>query len=53
MVDEILDRGAIGTAQADSGSEPLGEGAHVWAEKGVNGVGDAVVRAEPAVGHAE
>lgn len=50
VVDYIGQRGAEGVTKAKGGSEPLGEGAEVGAEEGVDGVGKRVVRAEPAIG---
>lgn len=51
IVNPGLDGGAEDPAQAQRWSEPLGEGADVRPEEGVDGVGKAVVRAEPTVGY--
>lgn len=50
MVDDIGQIGGKGSAEAEGGGEPLGEGADVRAEEGVDGVGESVVRTEAAVG---
>lgn len=48
-MNELLDGGAEYAAEAESGGEPLGEGADVGTEEGVESVDEAVVRGELAV----
>lgn len=51
MVHHLLDARRESPAQSEGGSKPLGEGAEIGAEEGVDGVGEGVVWAEPAVGY--
>lgn len=52
VMDPRLDGWSHGSTQANCWSEPLSEGTHIGSEEGVNGVKDAVLRAEPPVRYA-